>query len=71
MAKVTVQMTDEMNALLEQVASRRGVPKTQALRRAVALLKYLDDATDDGQEVLIRDPKTHTEKQIVFVETGI
>lgn len=66
MAKVTVQMTDEMNEVLGEVARRRGVPKTAALRRAVALLKYLDEANERGEQVVLRDPKTKTETQIVF-----
>jgi predicted transcriptional regulator len=66
MAKVTVQMTDEMNEILREVARRRGVPKTAALRRAVALLKYLDEASERGEEVVLRNPETHAERQIVF-----
>ena len=67
MSKVTVQMTDEMNEILGEVARRRGLPKTATLRRAVALLKYLDEATERGEQVVIRDPRTNSERQIVFV----
>lgn len=66
MAKVTVQMTDEMNDILSQVARRRGVPKTAALRRAVALLRYLDEADERGEQIVLRDPTTKAETQIVF-----
>lgn len=66
MAKVTVEMTDEMNDVLGEVARRRGVPKTAALRRAVALLTYLDEANERGEQLVLRDPKTGKETQIVF-----
>lgn len=65
MAKFTVQLTDEMDAALDQVAKRRGLHKTQALRRAVALMKYLDQASVDGKKVVIKDDKGE-EQQIVF-----
>jgi predicted transcriptional regulator len=66
MAKLTVEMNDEMNRALARVADRRDIPKTAALRRAVALLKFLDDAAERGEEVVLRDPKTKTERTIVF-----
>jgi len=66
MAKVTVEMTDEMNDVLGEVARRRGVPKTAALRRAVALLTYLDDANERGEQIVLRNPNTGSETQIVF-----
>lgn len=65
MAKFTVQLTDEMDDALGEVATRRGLPKTQALRRAVALMKYLDEADDRGESVVVKS-QDGTERQIVF-----
>ena len=65
MAKVTVEMSAEMNQELGQLAARRAIPKTAVLRRAVALLKFLDNAVDRGQQVLLRDPDG-AETRIVF-----
>jgi predicted transcriptional regulator len=64
-AKFTVQLTDEMDEALAEVAKRRGVPKTQALRRAVALMKYLDEADRSGEKVIVKT-KDGEERQIVF-----
>ncbi len=66
MAKITVQMTDEMNVILGEVAHRRGVPKTAALRRAVVLLKYLDEANERGEQIVLRHPETKAETQIIL-----
>ncbi len=54
MAKFTVQMDDKMTSMLENIAAKRGIPKTQVLRNAVALLKYLDDASEK-KDVVLRD----------------
>ena len=65
MAKFTVQLTDEMDKALSDVAKKRAVPKTQALRRAVALMKYLDEAAGKGDEIVVRS-KDGGEKRIVL-----
>jgi predicted transcriptional regulator len=66
MSKLTVQMSDEMNDVLGELADSRGLAKTQVLRRAVALMKYLDDASNDGRELLLRNPETGEEQQLVL-----
>lgn len=65
MPKFTVQLTDEMDEALSEAATRRGLPKTQALRRAVVLMKYLDEADEQGDRVVIKS-QDGTERQIVF-----
>lgn len=65
MGKLTVEMSDQLDELLSAVATRRGLAKTQAIRRAVALMKFLDDAENKGEEIIIRS-KSGDEKQLIF-----
>ena len=66
MSKLTVQLTTEMNDVLGQLAEARGLPKTQVLRDAVRLMKYLDDAVKDDADLVIRRRNDGTERQIVL-----
>lgn len=66
MSKLTVQLTDEMDEVIDQLADVRGLPKTQVLRRAVLLMKYLDDAATADQDIIFRDRKSGDEKQLVL-----
>jgi hypothetical protein len=67
-AKVTVQMSNELDSVISSLASRRDIPKSQVLRRAVALMKMLDDADEKGEKVILRDPDGD-ERQLVFEKT--
>lgn len=57
MSKMTLQLTPEMDAVLDRLAETRGVPKAQALRRAMLLMDYLDEQIADNNDLLIRDPQ--------------
>jgi hypothetical protein len=58
MSKLTVQLSDEMDEVVGDLAEQRGVPKTQVLRNAVLLMKYLDDAVAGGSKIeLVNDNK--------------
>jgi hypothetical protein len=66
MSKLTVQFTDEMDEVIEELAEARGLPKTQVLRRAVLLMRYLDTAAATGQDLVLRDRATGQERQLVL-----
>lgn len=51
--KVTFNMLDSEYATLEQLAKKRGISKTEVLRRALSMEKYLEDAVSGGAKVLI------------------
>jgi predicted transcriptional regulator len=66
MSKLTVQFTDEMDEVLEELARARDVPKAQVLRRAVLLMRYLDEAAAAGTDLVLRDRATGQERQLVL-----
>jgi predicted transcriptional regulator len=66
MSKLTVQFTDKMDEVLEELARARDVPKAQVLRRAVLLMRYLDEAAAAGTDLVLRDRATGQERQLVL-----
>jgi predicted transcriptional regulator len=66
MTKLTVQFTDEMDEVLGELAEARGLAKTQVLRRAVLLMRYLDEASAAGTDLVLRDRATGAERQLVL-----
>ena len=51
MAKLVVQFNRKMNAILQEMADRKGTTKIDILRRAVALYKYLNNEVKQGNKV--------------------
>ena len=66
MSKLTVKLTDEMDEVIDELAEVRALPKTQVMRRAVLLMKYLDDAAKAGQDIVLRDRVSGQERQLVL-----
>ena len=50
MSKLTIQLGDKTNQLLKQLATEKNTTKTEIIRRALAMYKYLDDETRDGDK---------------------
>ncbi len=55
MARTTFRIDAEMDHVLASLADKPGMAKAQALRRAVALLQYLQDEEAKGGQVIIRN----------------
>ena len=59
MPKLTVQFGDQMNKLLKELATEKGTTKTEIIRRALAMYRYLDKETSDGtKRVSVTSAKT-------------
>jgi len=63
MPKMTLQISPEMDAILEQLAAERDIPKSQVIRRAVLLLNYLDS---DDKEVSVTERGSGKVSTVVF-----
>ncbi len=48
MSKLTVQLSGDLDSVLGDLAKSQGIPKTQVIRRSIALMKYLEDETGDN-----------------------
>jgi hypothetical protein len=56
----------EVLAALRELAARNDVTMTEALRRAISILKFLQDAQGEGKDLLLRDPQTKEIERIIF-----
>lgn len=62
MAKYTMQMNRKLEATLEELAERRGIPKAQVIRNALALLKIADEQAEEGYRLaLVKDGEVERE----------
>ncbi len=64
--KVTVNLPDDVVNALDVLATKRGITKTEALRQSIVNEKFFQDTHDNGDEVLIRDPKKDTVSRVIF-----
>ncbi len=63
--KVTVNLPSVDVERVEKIAGRHSVNRTNALIRAIRTADYIDQATQEGAEVIIRDPNGN-ETTVVF-----
>ncbi len=64
--KVTVNLPDDVVLALDQLATKRGITKTEALRQSIVNEKFFQETHDSGNEVLIRDPKKDVMSRVIF-----
>ncbi|HCI5685034.1 TPA: ribbon-helix-helix protein, CopG family [Klebsiella variicola subsp. variicola] len=56
MARLSVTLSPEMEALIQKVSSKRGISRAQAVRRAFALLQISEEQMENGRELgIIKD----------------
>lgn len=69
MARLTVQFPEQTSAILTELAARDEMSKTEVLRRALALYRYLEKETRDGKHSLaITDEDGKIVKEIVITK---
>lgn len=64
--KISVNLPEEVLKALREIAANDSVTQTEALRRAISTMKFLQDAQKDGKSILIRDPSTKETDRLVF-----
>ncbi len=50
MPKLTVEFNDRMRDMLEELAAKEGTTRVDVIRRALALLKYVDDEVSENDK---------------------
>jgi hypothetical protein len=54
--KITVNLPEQVFQDLETMAAEQGITKTETLRRAISVQKFLRDSVKDGSKILLEDP---------------
>ena len=69
MARLTVQFPDSTSEILTELSERDEVSKTEILKRAIGLYRYLEKETRDGKrKVTIADENDKVLKEIVITK---
>jgi Ribbon-helix-helix protein, copG family len=56
-AKLSVNLSDDLLQVLQELATARGTTQTEVLRQAISTEAMLQEAVNQGSRVLIQDPK--------------
>lgn len=69
MARLTVQFPDSTSEILGELSAQDNVSKTEILRRALSVYKYLAKETQDGKrKVAITDENGNVVKEILITK---
>ena len=63
--RVTVDFSDEAYIALEQLSNDLRTTKADVLRRALGLMRFVVEETNQGANVILENPKTKDRKQVV------
>lgn len=65
--RLTIDLTDTLNARLEQIASDLGTTKTEVIKRSLALMDLANDVRKDGSHLTISKDGKSVQKEILLV----
>ncbi len=69
MARLTVQFPDKTTQILTELSDQEEVSKTEILRRAVSLYRFLQNETREGKhKITIADENDKVVKEIVMTD---
>lgn len=63
--RLTIQISDRLEEILNQLAKDDGIPKAQVIRRAIAVLKFLEDEKKNGNKITISSHDDRVLKELV------
>lgn len=65
--RLSININLETAAALEECSRKYGVTKTEVIRRAVALLKFMEEEREQGRRVVTMDRRDKDWRELVFV----
>jgi hypothetical protein len=65
--KISANLSAAVVEALKDIAARRGISMTEALRQAISHEKYFQDAIDQDQKILLEEPKSGRLREVVLV----
>jgi len=63
--RLSLELSENANNMLEQVAQHNGTTKADVLRRAIALIAYADDVKREGNRLAVTDRNRNIVTDIV------
>lgn len=63
--RLSVNINEESAEVLREVTHRHGITTTEAIRRAIGLLRFFEEEAARGNEILTRDQQSGNLNRIV------
>ena len=67
LTRLNVNLNQETAAALKTIASDNNISLTEAIRRAIALLKFIEDEIGDDRKVQIMDRDGRNKRELVLM----
>jgi hypothetical protein len=67
LVRLSVNMNPETAAALKEFAQSKHLSYTEAVRRAIAIAKYIEDEIHDGRKVQTVDPARNEVRELILV----
>jgi uncharacterized protein (DUF2267 family) len=67
LVRLNVNLNSETADALRQIAEERGISATEAVRRAIAVYKYIEDEVDAGHTVQTVDKTSQKVRELVLI----
>jgi len=64
--KITVELNEKLTEILNELSTEGELPKASVIRRALALLKYIEDERKDGLRLTLSNSQHEVVKEIVM-----
>ncbi len=64
--KISANLSSAVVDALKELAAKRGISMTEALRQAISHEKYFQDAVDQDQKILLEDPKSGRFREVIL-----
>lgn len=67
LVRLSVNMNPETAAALKEFAASKHLSYTEAIRRAIAIAKYIDDEVQDGRKVQTVDEERKDIRELILI----
>jgi predicted transcriptional regulator len=64
--RLSVNLSPEVAQVLREMADKRGITVTEALRQAISTEKFISESIEKGEKILIEGPKGKSVRQLIF-----
>ncbi|WP_139007402.1 ribbon-helix-helix protein, CopG family [Arthrobacter crystallopoietes] len=67
LVRLNVNLNKETAAALKELAESQGISLTEAVRRSIALLKFVDEERAKGRKIQTMDPEGKNKRELVLM----
>jgi hypothetical protein len=67
LVRLNVNLNKETAAALKELADKQGISLTEAVRRSIALLKFIEDEQAEGRKIQTMDSDGKNKRELVLM----